>query len=145
MVNYVCVKTVPDSTKFHLIKGPNQIFPRGACPRTHLLSHMLCTQIRICLPPPIIHTISFCPPLGKKLKETLVVITNGKNQNLNGYLQLKHQKLGGGCLHKGGALIISMQPPTLVPTMIYQINLSKHAGTKSCLLFSSTVGPVLIM
>ena len=29
MVNYVCTKTVPDSTKLHLIKGPKSKFVGG--------------------------------------------------------------------------------------------------------------------
>ena len=42
-------------------------------PRFHqIASPMLCTPHEYVLTPPIIHTISFCPPLGKKLKETLV-------------------------------------------------------------------------
>ena len=65
MVNYVCEKTVPDSTKLRLIK-----FPGGACPwAPPSLPHAL--DIHTYLPPPIIHTISFCSPLGKELKETL--------------------------------------------------------------------------
>ena len=72
MVNYICVKTVPDSTKLHIIKGPKSKFPQGSMPPD--LPHAL--YMNMCLPPkpplpPIIHTISFCPPLGKKLKETL--------------------------------------------------------------------------
>ena len=50
-VNYVCTKTVPDSTKLWLIKGPKSNFPRGACPRTppslahplHSDTYWLCT------------------------------------------------------------------------------------------------------
>ena len=42
---------------------------RGSMPETPLVFHTLCPQIHTC--PPIIHPISFCPPLGKKLKETL--------------------------------------------------------------------------
>ena len=66
-------KKVSDSTKLCLIKGQKTKFPGRACPRTPLVCHMLCTQIRTCPPPPpIIHTISFCPPPpSKKLKETL--------------------------------------------------------------------------
>ena len=64
-VTYVCTKTVPDSTKLWLIKGPKSNFPRGACPRTPLVCHILCTRIRIAPPP---------PPLGKKLKETLTYV-----------------------------------------------------------------------
>ena len=45
--------------------GPNQNF-LGSMP---LGDRTLCTQIRTCLLPPIIHTISFFPPLGKKLKK----------------------------------------------------------------------------
>ena len=64
MVNYICVKMVPDSTKLCLKKGPKSKIPR---PRTPLICHMLCTQIHTCPPPPpsTIHTISFCP-LGQK-------------------------------------------------------------------------------
>ena len=65
MVNYVCVKTAPDSTKLRLIKGPKSKFPQGACPRTALVCHMLCTQICACPPP---------PTLGKKLKENLTKV-----------------------------------------------------------------------
>ena len=54
MVNYVRVKTVPDSTKLRRIKGPK--FPEGACPRTPLVRHMLCT----------------CPPLGQKAERNPV-------------------------------------------------------------------------
>ena len=42
---------------------------RGSMPETPLVFHTLCPQIHTC--PPKIHPISFCPPLGKKLKETL--------------------------------------------------------------------------
>ena len=68
MVNYVCVKMVPDSTKLCLKKGPKSKIPR---PRTPLVCHMLCTQIHTC-PPPLQQPIqSHFAPLGKKLKETL--------------------------------------------------------------------------
>ena len=46
-LNYVCMKTVPDSTKLWLIKSPKSKFPRGACPRTPLVCHIFCTRIRI--------------------------------------------------------------------------------------------------
>ena len=36
------------------------------------LLHVLHTDMY--LPPPIIHAIAFCPPLGKKLKETLIYV-----------------------------------------------------------------------
>ena len=69
MVN--CAKTVPDSTKLCLIKGPKSKFPWGSMPPDpSSLPHALHTNM--CLPPPIIHTISFWPPLSKKLKETLL-------------------------------------------------------------------------
>ena len=56
-----------DSPRFHQIgMVQNQNF-LGSMP---LVCRTLCTQIRTCLPPPpIIHTISFPPPLGKKLKK----------------------------------------------------------------------------
>ena len=76
MVNYVCTKTVPDSTKLRLIKGPKSKFPRGACPRTPLVCHMLCTQICACPSSNQYNLILHPPPptlLGKKLKETLMV------------------------------------------------------------------------
>ena len=60
MVNYVCGKTVLDSTKLCLIKGSKSKFPRGTCPRTSLVCQMLSTWICTC-------------HLGKKLKETLVL------------------------------------------------------------------------
>ena len=60
MVYYVCAKTVPDSTKLCLIKGPKSTFPRRACLRTPLVCHMLCTRIHTC--PLIIHAMSFYPP-----------------------------------------------------------------------------------
>ena len=42
MVNYVCVKTVPEFTKLRPIKGPKSKFPGGACPKTPLvLPHAL--------------------------------------------------------------------------------------------------------
>ena len=50
MINYVCAKTGPDSTKLSLIKGPKSKFPRRACLRTPLVCHMFCTQICTCLP-----------------------------------------------------------------------------------------------
>ena len=75
MVNYVCAKTVTDSTKLHLIKGPKTKFPGGAYPQTPLASHMLCTQICTCLPPHNLYNLTLSPPpplpLDKKLKETL--------------------------------------------------------------------------
>ena len=73
----VCAKTVPDSTKLRLIKGPKSKFPRGSKPPNPPSLPHACTQICAC--PPIIHTISFCPPspMGKKLKETLTWITLG--------------------------------------------------------------------
>ena len=49
MVKYV--RTVPDSTKLHLIKGPEEKIFRGACPPP-LVCHMLCTWIHTCPPPP---------------------------------------------------------------------------------------------
>ena len=73
MINYVCAKTVPDSTKLHLMRGPK--FPGGACPQTPLVSHMLCTWIAhiYILAPPIIRTISFYPrpsPLAKSWRKS---------------------------------------------------------------------------
>ena len=71
MVNYICVKMVPDSTKLCLKKGPKSKIPR---PRTPLVCHMLCTQIHTCPPPPPPPQQSIqshFAPLGKKLKETL--------------------------------------------------------------------------
>ena len=50
-------------------QGLYQSVPFGACPETPLVFHTLCPQIHTC--PPIIRPISFCAPLGKKLKETL--------------------------------------------------------------------------
>ena len=41
--------------------------PRRACPQISLVCRMLCPQM--CIPPLMIYTISFCPPLGKKLKK----------------------------------------------------------------------------
>ena len=71
MVNYVCVKTVPDSTKVRLIKGPKPKFPGGECPWIPLVCHMLCTQIHT-YPRNNSHNL-ILPPLGKK-KETLSTI-----------------------------------------------------------------------
>ena len=71
MVNYVYVKTVLDSTNLRSIKST---FSGGACPQTPLVCRMLCMQICTC--PPVIHTISFCLPLGNKLKETLTHLPN---------------------------------------------------------------------
>ena len=48
MVNYVCVKTVPEFTKLRPIKGPKSKFPGGACPQTPLVCHMICTWIYTC-------------------------------------------------------------------------------------------------
>ena len=45
MVNYVCEKTVPGSTKLCLIKCPKSKFPGGTYPQTPLVSYMLCTRI----------------------------------------------------------------------------------------------------
>ena len=69
MVNYISVKTVPDSTKLRQKKGPKSKIPR---PRTPLVCHMLCTQIHTCpSPPSTTHTISFCP-LGQKAERNPV-------------------------------------------------------------------------
>ena len=57
------------SPRFHQIASNKSKISQGSMP---LVCHMLCTRIRTCPPPPITHTISFCPPLGKKLKETLL-------------------------------------------------------------------------
>ena len=43
---------------------PPNNFPGGACPRTPLVCHMLCTRLHSC--PPIIHTISFGSLPGQK-------------------------------------------------------------------------------
>ena len=88
MVYYVCAKTVQDSTKLRVIKGPKPKFPRGACFRTPpppSLPHAL--HLDTYLP----HAISFCPPLGKKLKKTLLsLLYIGWRQNplLSDYLGL---------------------------------------------------------
>ena len=66
----VCAKTVPDSTK--LQKGPRSKFPRGAYPHTPYFA--TCFAHRYVLVPPIIHTISNCPPLGQKLKELTLIV-----------------------------------------------------------------------
>ena len=61
------------STRFHQIasnKRSKTKFPGGACPRTPLVA--TCFAHRFVLAPPIIHTISFGPPLAKKLKENLL-------------------------------------------------------------------------
>ena len=74
MVNYVCVKTVPDSTKLCLIKRSKIKFPGGAYPLTPLGCHMLCTQMCTCLP----IQSHFAPPrLDKNLKETLQCLSLG--------------------------------------------------------------------
>ena len=50
-VNYVCVKTVPDSTKMHQIKCKVNFFPKGARSQTSLI--FLCAKhVDITLPPP---------------------------------------------------------------------------------------------
>ena len=49
--------TINVCTKLCIMKGPKSNFHRGACPRTPLVCHRLCTRIHTC--PPIIHTISF--------------------------------------------------------------------------------------
>ena len=71
MVSYVCVKTVPDSTKLRLIKGPKSKFPQGSMPLILLVCHMLCTQICVCphpLPPSNPYNL-ILPPLGQKVKK----------------------------------------------------------------------------
>ena len=73
MVNCVCAKTVPHFIKVRLIKDPKSKFPRGVCPQTPLVCHMLCTWIHTCLPNNPYNFI-LLPPLGKKLKETLLVV-----------------------------------------------------------------------
>ena len=70
MVNYICVKTVPESTKLRLIKGQIKISRGSMPPDPCSLPHAAHGYI---FAPPIIHTISFCPPFDKKLKETLTL------------------------------------------------------------------------
>ena len=54
MVNYICAKTVPDSTKLRPIKGPKSKFSRGSMlPDPPSLSHAL-------------HMDTYLPPLGLK-------------------------------------------------------------------------------
>ena len=78
MVNYVCVKTVPDSTKLRLIKGPKSKFPREASPQTPYFA--TCFTHGYILAPLIIHIISFYPPpptLGQKAERNLTNFTEG--------------------------------------------------------------------
>ena len=64
MVNHVCAKTVPDST---IIKKSKIKISQGSMPPAPpSLPHALHTDMYLPPPPPIIHTISFCPPLGQK-------------------------------------------------------------------------------
>ena len=64
MVNYVCAKTVPDSTKLYLIKSK---FSGGAPPGSPYFT--TCFPYRYVLAPPIIYTISFCCPLLRQKTE----------------------------------------------------------------------------
>ena len=59
MVNYVCAKTVP--ARFHQVVGPKSKFPGEHMPLDPpSLPYAL--HMDTYLAPPIIHTISFCPP-----------------------------------------------------------------------------------
>ena len=71
MVNYVCAKTVPDSTKLCIIKGPKSKFPRGSMPRTPLVCPCFAHEYVLAPPNNPYNLILPPPPLGKKLKETL--------------------------------------------------------------------------
>ena len=73
MVN-VCAKTVPDSTKLHVIKGPkSKISWESMPPNPPTLPHPLHTDTY--LPPNNLYNL-ICPlSLGKKLKNTLVYNT----------------------------------------------------------------------
>ena len=62
MLNYVCAKTVPDSTKLRLIKGPKSKFPCYV--PNPLVCHMLCTRICTCPPNNPNHLI--LPLVGQK-------------------------------------------------------------------------------
>ena len=60
MINYVCAKTVPDSTKLHLMKDPKSKFPRGSMPPD---------------PPSLPHALhidTYLPPLGQKTERNTV-------------------------------------------------------------------------
>ena len=64
-----------EKVRFHQIASNKRFkvkFSGGACPRTPLVCHMLCTQIRTCPPNNPYNLI--LPPLGKKLKETLITM-----------------------------------------------------------------------
>ena len=50
MVNYVCAKTVPESTKLCVIKAPRSKFPKGASPPDLPSYYMLSRRICTCLP-----------------------------------------------------------------------------------------------
>ena len=65
MVNYVCAKTVPDSTKSCLIKSLKSKFSQGSMPPDLLVCHMLST--RICAyPSNNPYNLILPPPLGQK-------------------------------------------------------------------------------
>ena len=72
-VNYVCVKTVPDSIKIHQIKCKKAKFSGGACPSTPSLSHAKHTDITSSHTLPLYFILS-PPPLAKNLKETLNIV-----------------------------------------------------------------------
>ena len=66
-------------------------------PPTPLDCHMLCTQIHTC--PPIIHTISFWPPLDIKLKETLRDMVSLYCQTVHHTIVTTAQNYHSLCLH----------------------------------------------
>ena len=78
MINFVCAKTVPDSTKLRLKKGSKSKFPRGSMPPDPPSLPHACTQICACSPKNPYNLI--LPPLGKKLIKTLNVFVQNAAQ-----------------------------------------------------------------
>ena len=70
-VNYVCGKTVPESTKIHQIKCKKSKFSEGACPRPPTLSCAKHTDITFSLPPTLSLYHILPPPLTQKPEKTL--------------------------------------------------------------------------
>ena len=140
-VNY-CAKTVPDSTKLLLLKGPNY-FLRWACSQTPLVCCMLCMWIRTCLPPSPNNAYNLIStPLGQKAERNHASTHNVQLSHDYFVLTLRHvcswraRKWGCSCTHKyiyivreECTVLSSAHPPVLTVLWFFEVlRVTAHHG-----------------